>query len=175
MLGAPVTTIPPTGELITLDSAKSFLRIDGDTTDIEVEMLRDAAIGQLEQLTGLRLLSQTVAVRADQFADLAHFRVGPIAAVTSIAYVDAAGDGQVMATEDYELFGAPLEQGIALTAALPTARSGSIVVTLEVGYGESASDVPATLRYAVFALMREKFEGEPVDLDPLINDHRFWL
>lgn len=175
MLGTPVTTIAPTGELIPIASARSFLRIDDLTLDAEVAMLRDAAIDQVEKMTGLRLLSQTVEVTADRFADLAHFRVGPISSVASIAYVDGAGAAQVVPAPDYSLVGAPLEQGIKAATIFPAARLGSIVVTLVVGYGINAADVPAALRHAAFAIMREKFECEPVDLGPLINAYRFWL
>jgi uncharacterized phiE125 gp8 family phage protein len=176
MFGAPFTITPPVGELISIESARSYLRVDGAGMDDELDMIRAAAVDDVEQLTGLRLLDQTVEVIADRFADLATLRVGPVRTVTEIAYRDSAGDDQVVAAEDYELFGAPLEQGIRLAgeASWPTAEAGSIVLTLEVGYGPAADDVPAPLRYAAYAVLRGKFEDRKVDLACLVTNFRFW-
>ena len=176
MLGAPVTVTPPAGELISAESAKSYLRVDGNALNDEVDLLRAAAVTDVEQLTGLRLLNQTVEVTADCFDDLEQLRVGPVRTVTEIAYRDSAGDDQVVAAENFELFGAPLEQGIRLVgdASWPVAERGSIVLTLEVGYGLTAADVPAPLRFAAYAALRGKFDDRDVDLACLVTNFRFW-
>lgn len=178
MLGAPVTLVAPAGEVITLAQAKTFLRMDGAEQDLEIGIMAAAAVEDVEEQTGLRLLNQTVKVGADRFEDLAHFRVGPIRSVTSIAYRDVAGADQVLAPNRYELFGAPFEQGIRSTGqAWPAAAAGDgmIQVTLEVGHGALAEDVPAKLRLAAFALLRGKFEDVEVNIEPLITNARFWL
>lgn len=175
MLGAPITVTPPAAELIPIESARSYLRIDGSALDAEIGMLAAAAVEDLEDRTGLRLLNQTVTVTADCFDDLALFRVGPIRALPSIAYRDAAGADQILAAASYELFGAPLQQGARPVDSWPVAESGSIIVTLDVGYGAASDDVPAKIRFAAYAILRGKFEGTETDVDSLIANYRFWL
>jgi uncharacterized phiE125 gp8 family phage protein len=175
MLGAPVTITPPTGELIPIESARSYLRVDGDAFDDELGMLSAASVQDLEEMTGLRLLNQTLTVVADTFEDLAQLRVGPVRSVTSIAYEDWLGGEHIVPADSYRLSGAALEQGILPIGSWPVAAEGSIVLTLEVGYGALAADVPAKLRYAAYALLRGKHEEQPVDVEPLIANSRFWL
>lgn len=178
MFGAPITVTPPAGELIALDRAKSFLRVDGTELDVEIGMVAAAAVQDLEDMTGLRLLNQRVSVTADGFADLARFQVGPIRAIASIAYRDPAGTEQLLAAERYALAGAALEQGATpVGGPWPATRAEprAITVTLDVGYGAAEADVPAKLKFAAFALMRAKYEQEAVDVGPLIANHRFWL
>jgi len=178
MLGAATTIIPPEGELIAAEAAKSFLRIDGSELDSEIALTLAAAIEDLEALTGTRLLNQTIEFTADSFAELARLRVGPVREIVSITYRDNAGVGQALAAERYELFGAKLEQGIrpAGTSAWPATKAGEgmIIVRLEVGYG-AAGDVPAKLRFAALALLRGKYEDREVDVEPLIANDRIWL
>jgi uncharacterized phiE125 gp8 family phage protein len=178
LLGAPVLVTAPTAELITIDQAKAFLRVDGHEQDVEIGMLAAAAVGDVEDDTGLRLLNQTVKVTADSFEDLAHLRVGPVRAIASISYRDAGGNDQVLAPERFELFGGPFEQGVrAVGSSWPAIGAGGalIEVGLDVGYGDTAAEVPAKLRFAAFAKLRGKFEDVEVDVEPLIANHRFWL
>lgn len=178
MLGSPVTITPPAAELITTAQAKSFLRIDGDDLDFEVGMMTNAAITDLEAITSVRLLDQTVEMSADCFADLAHLRIGPVTEIASIKYRDVNNGEQTVAAELYELVGAPLEQGVRLIeGSWPTTRSGRapITIRLDVGYGADAADVPDALKFAAFALLRGKAEGASVDISALIANHRIWL
>jgi uncharacterized phiE125 gp8 family phage protein len=179
MLGSAVTVTPPAGELIPLEQAKSFVRVEGTELDAEIGMMAAAAGTELEKRTGLRLLNQQVKVTADRFADLDRFRVGPVREIASISYRDQAGAEQVLAAELYELFGGYLEQGArpAFGESWPTPAQceAAIAVTLDVGFGEAAADVPPHLRLAAYALFRGKFDGDEVDVDQLIVNDRFLL
>ncbi|HEX8585056.1 MAG TPA: hypothetical protein VF680_11665 [Allosphingosinicella sp.] len=179
MFGSPLTITPAAGELIPLPQAKGFVRVDGDELDEELKLFAAAAAQDVEDQTGLRLLNQRVQVSADRFADLEHFRVGPIRAVASIRYRDGAGVEQLLDADRYELQGAPLEQGLRLSPGhnWPTASAvkGAITVVLDVGYGEAAEEVPAKLRLAAYALFRGRFDDAPVDVSALVADYRFWL
>ena len=179
MLGAPVTVTPPTASLISTEQAMTFLRIDGEILDAEVELMVAAAIGELELTTGLRLLNQVVRVTADSFNDLLRFRVGPVRSIASVAYRDTTGAEQVLAPASYELFGSPFEQGLqtAIGHSWPAvlSRSSAINVTLNVGYGDTPEAVPAHLRLAAFSILRGRHDGAEVNVESLIANDRFWL
>ncbi|TCP33270.1 hypothetical protein [Sphingomonas sp. BK235] len=175
MLSEAVTVVSPAAEPVALADAKRFLRVDGDSLDLDVGMLVGAAGLEIEQMTGQRMVEQTVEVRADCFADLSHLEVAPVKRVAEIRYLDPAGVSQVLSPASYDLVGAgTLEGGIvrAIGAALPPimARKGAIVVRLVVGY--EVGKLPPSLRWAVLALTRGKFEEKAVDLGPLLANQR---
>lgn len=176
MLSAAINVVAPTAEPIELQDAKRFLRIDGDSLDGDVAMLIGAARGDIEDMTGLRLVEQTVEVRADAFSDFAHLEVGPVVAVAEIRYLDQQGAPQVLEPARYELTGAGLDRGIfaATGATLPQMRTGrgAIVAKLLVGYGGDGDALPQNLRWAMLASIRGKFEDKPVDLVPLLVNAR---
>lgn len=176
MLSAAITVIPPTAEPIAREDAKRFLRIDGDSLDGDVDMLIGAARADIEDITGQRLVEQTVGVLADAFIDFAHLEVGPVIRVAQIRYFDQAGASQVLPPALYELTGAGLDRGIfaAIGAVLPAMRTGrgAIVAQLVVGYGGAGAPLPQNLRWAMLAAVRGKFEDKPVDLAPLLVNAR---
>lgn len=177
MLGEAVTVVAPASEPLTIEDAKRFLRIDTDSLDQDVAMLIGAARGDIEDITGQRLVEQTVEIGADSFADLAHLTVGPVQNVVEIRYVDLAGGRHILPTASYDLVGAGLERGIvpAIGAALPPMRSGrgAIVARLLVGYG-AQDPLPTKLRWALLAVVRGKFEEKPVDLGPMLVNARIY-
>lgn len=176
MLSAAITVDALAAEPIGLEDAKRFLRLDGDSLNGDVEMLIGAARGDIEDMTGLRLVEQTVEVRADAFSDFAHLEVGPVVRVVEIRYVDAQGVPQVLEPARYELTGAGLDRAIfaAIGASLPQMRTGrgAIVAKLLVGYGGEGDALPQNLRWAMLAAIRGKFEDRPVDLAPLLVNAR---
>lgn len=176
MLSAAITVSAPAAEPIEREDAKRFLRIDSDSLDGDVDVLIGAARGDIEDMTGLRLVEQTVEVRADAFSDFAHLEVGPVVAVAEIRYIDPQGAPQVLAPALYELTGAGLDRGIfaAIGASLPQMRTGrgAIVAKLLVGYGGDGDALPQNLRWAMLASIRGKFEDKPVDLVPLLVNAR---
>lgn len=176
MLSAAITVSAPAAEPIEREDAKRFLRIDGNSLDGDVDMLIGAARGDIEDITGLRLVEQAVEVRADAFSDFAHLEVGPVVRVVEIRYIDPQGAPQVLAPALYELTGAGLDRGIfvAIGATLPAMRTsrGAIVARLLVGYGGAGDALPQNLRWAMLAAIRGKFEDKAVDLAPLLVNAR---
>lgn len=178
MLYAAVQVTAPAVPLVTLSEAKDFLRRDDASLDGPLQIMVDASIGELEATTGLRLINQTVKVRADCFGDFVALNVGPVTTVTEIRYLDQAGTEQLLDAGLYQLIGAGLERGIlpAIGATLPAMRTGrgSLCATLSVGYGATAAAVPQQLRWAALALIRGRFDDRPVDLESLIVNHRLY-
>lgn len=175
MFSAPTLLVAPAAEPITLDQARDYLRADGNALDEEIGMLLVAARTEVEQATGQRLVAQTVQVLADSFADLAHIDVGPVNQVLAIRYQDRAGAEQLLDPTAYELFGAGIDRGVRPVAGTvwPQPRDADqvIAVDLAIGYPDVAS-VPQKLRFAVFAVLRARFEGRDPSIDALIVNER---
>ncbi|MCZ4341522.1 head-tail connector protein [Sphingomonadaceae bacterium G21617-S1] len=153
------TTGAPTGEVVDLESAKLFLRVDGDDEDSFIAGAIAAAIQHVESYTGTRLLEQTVELRAGAFADLNHLPIGPIRSISAITYLDFQGVAQTMAPERYSLCGAGLERGIrpafAVTWPSTWRVADALTVTAIVGYGEA--EIPAPVKQAILLLLGDYY------------------
>jgi uncharacterized phiE125 gp8 family phage protein len=174
MLSAPVIVTPPAVQAMTVAEARLFLRVDGAALDTELALIVAAAIDDVEATTGTRLIEQTVRIRADKFEDLDHLQIGPVSAIAAMSYRDANGVRRDINPDELELTGADLERGIAPIGAWPGGDVSRISADLVVGYGETAAEVPAQLRWAVLALIRGKFEDRAVDIEPLIVNRRIF-
>jgi len=101
--------------------------------------------------------------------------VGPVQSIEAVVYKSPEGGEATLDPAMYELTGVGIDRGIELAPASSwpaiAAGRGVVSVTLDVGYGEVA-DVPQNLRFAVFALLRGKFEGREVSIAPLIVNDR---
>lgn len=177
MWSSPIVVVPPAAEPISIDEAKSFLRVDGDDLDMEVGRYAAGARASIESTTSTRMMPQTVVVMADKFADLARLPIGPVTKVVSVSYLDAGRSEQLLAPGTYELFGAGLEKGIrtAKNVTWPTIANvaGAVTVQLEVGYPDG--EIPGDVVLALYGALRAKAEGTAADYDDLIYNHRIWL
>jgi len=169
-------------EPITLAQAKEQCRIEADDLDSDTHLTRliTVARAHVEAYTGARLSTQTVAVKADCFADMARLPVAPVQSVSSIGYVDTNGAAQTLASSVYELRADGLETAIVLKydQTWPSIRSGSrITLTAVVGY----ATVPESIVHALLLLVADGFhqrENVKADigtaLDGLLANNRRW-
>lgn len=175
MLSAPVLIVAPTTKLISLQDARTYLRIDEGSLDTELEGYIASATSMIESMTSTRLALQTVEILADRFADLARLPIGPVQSVVSIQYQDVRGEAAELDDDVFELFGAHLERGIRLKVgqSWPAARAvtGAIAVRLVVGY----TTLPGHLKRALLDSIRQQFDGTPVDLFTATVNDRIWL
>lgn len=175
-------TVAATSEPITLAEAKAQCRVDGADEDGYLNGLIAAARSHIEGYCGTPLVSRTVTVKCDGFADFALFPIVPLGAVSSISYVDGAGATQTLSTDIYEVRSDGLTASLALKSgqSWPTIQTGSrITVTATVGY----SAVPEAVKHAALFLVatwhaqREAVaEGQVTDVphavDALLSNHR---
>lgn len=181
MWQSPVIVTPPAAEPVTLDQAKEFLRVDDgdDTFDTEIGLSIAGARNHIEAVTGTRLISQVVDLRADAFQDLALFKVGPVGAIDEITYVDRDGATHTLAADGYELTGAGLERGVRPAAStrwpIASTAGGAITVRASIGYGDDGDTVPGAVRLAILLKLRALFEGDAADIDYLLVNDRIWL
>jgi uncharacterized phiE125 gp8 family phage protein len=151
-------TAAPASEPVTVAEAKAQTVIADDIDDVVVARFIKAARAHVENYCGTPLASRTIVVKCDSFADLAVFPVVPLFAVSSIAYVDAAGGVQTLPADAYEVRSDGLEASIASQpgSSWPSILSGSrITVTAVVGYDE----VPEDIRQAILLLVAHWYEN----------------
>lgn len=181
MWASPITVAAPAVEPVDLASAKEFLRIDADDTSFDVELASTIAgvRSEIERISSTRLITQTVELIADSFADLAHLPIGPAQSIVSIEYQDAVGAPQAIAPADVELTGACLEQGMCPVAGKTwpsgAVRARSIRITIAVGYGDDRAAVPEDLIITLLRGIRAMFDDYAIDLAPMLTNHRIWL
>ncbi|MDK2758644.1 MAG: hypothetical protein KYX66_18115 [Blastomonas fulva] len=181
MWHSPVTVTAAEAEPVDLAKAKQYLRIDaGDESfDDEVETFIAASRAEIEQICNTRMITQEVLLVASGFADLEHLPIGPVQDIVSIEYIDANGDEQLLAAENYELVACLLDaQVIGVPGFVwPTIanRADAVRVTATVGYGNAAADVPRDLYFVILQAIRAKFDGRELAIEHLLVNHRIWL
>jgi uncharacterized phiE125 gp8 family phage protein len=141
-----------TSEPVTLEEAKAQGIVDHTDDDLLLGRLIKAARDHVEHYCGVRLASETIEVKCDRFADLCRLPEAPLTSVTSIGYVDAAGDDKTLDAATYELRPDGLEPSVALAYGKqwPVVRPGSrITLTAVVGYDAA----PEAVRHAMLMLV----------------------
>lgn len=151
-------TVAPAAEPVSIAEARKQAAIaDGDITyDTELTIYIKAAREHVEKLTGTKLITQTVVLRADNFSALCRLPVVPLQAVTSIKYLDAADVEQTVDPAVYEpvLVGRRPFVRLKSGQAWPPARCvrDAVRVTVTAGYGAAAA-VPAPVKQALLLLI----------------------
>jgi uncharacterized phiE125 gp8 family phage protein len=149
MWGEVVVSVEPAAEPVPLEQLIQHCRAAEDGTDDAVlNDAQKAARAHVEAVTGTRLVTQTVEVKAESWNDLAALPIAPIQAVSSIAYVDTDGATQTLAGAVYDARIEGLAPLVVLKhgQAWPPIQPGSrITLTAVVGYGEPGSQPPSVL------------------------------
>lgn len=179
-------TVAPTTEPVGLAEARSHLRCDpGVTTDdADIAAMISAARAHAEAYCGAVFAEQTIRSDCTSFDDLVRLPHAPLKTVTSIAYLDASGDEQVLAGADYEVYADDLAPSIvpAYGTSWPAIRPGSRI-TLTAVYGGIC---PEAVRHAIKLLVGAWYENREetaigvsvaalpasVSVDALLCNHR---
>lgn len=135
---------PPPIEPITLEEAKTFLRIDQDEENDLIGTLIRAARERLEGRLNIAMITRQMRVDLPDGGDVALPR-WPVSSVDAVT-VDA--DPTTAFTID--LRSRPVITTVALGAP--------VSVTFTAGYGVSADDIPAPLRQAMLLLVANAYE-----------------
>lgn len=182
-------TIAPTVEPVTLDQAKSHLRVESDDDDALIATYIQAAREYVEQQTNRAVLQQTWRLSLDCFPQRLRCPVPPgvslgtscrirggillpkpaLIAVTSITYLDYTGSRQTLDPSMYSAdAGLPAMLAPAYGTYWPAAapQPGSVQVTYTAGYGSTATAVPATVQLAVLVLTTQFYDNRDVVIVP---------
>lgn len=181
-------TTPPVDEPVTLAEVKKQLRIDTTVEDSLHESWITIAREYCEMRTGRQFIDATWKEYFDGFSSEMRLARPPLSSITSITYVDDAGDTQTLDSSVYQ-FDTISEPGrikLADQQSWPSTRAdyNAVIVTFVAGYGTAASDVPPGYRHAILMLVaywnefREaaiegrEIKSVPMAVDTLLESNR---
>ncbi|MDZ7809198.1 MAG: phage head-tail connector protein [Arhodomonas sp.] len=150
-------TTAPAIEPVTLDQAKTHLRVDGTDQDTEITSLIAMARQRVEQETERALITQEWELTLDYWPGVIEVPLPPLQSVQSIQYLDTAGTLQTLDASLYRVDTARQPGRItpAYGQSWPSVRdvTGTITVAFTAGYGDDATDVPGPIRQAMLLLI----------------------
>ncbi len=173
-----IKTVEPATEPITLAEARAHLRVDDTTENDYITALITVAREHVESLTDRQLITATYALRLDDFPRRSCDIIRPprprLIAVSSITYVDTAGDTQTLAAADYQVdaVSEPCRILPAYGLTWPSTRSqlNAVTITYTAGYG-AAAVVPKAIKQAILMLVAHWFENrEPVVVGTITSE-----
>lgn len=159
----------PAGEALTLDEVRTHLKLDQHDDDAYALALAAAVREAFESETGRQLVTATWRATLDCFPVSPHEPIRlpkpPLASVTSIEYVDAAGATQTWDPSEYrvEKFSGPLAQrGMVYPAPghewpVTLAVPGAVTITFVAGTDPSL--IPEAHRAVLLAWLGDLYEN----------------
>jgi uncharacterized phiE125 gp8 family phage protein len=159
-----LTTAPST-EPVTLAEARLHLRLDDDFTadDDLIEVLIQTARESAEHETGRALITQMWERSIDAFPEV-EIELGKpsVIAITSVIYIDTAGDSQTMDAANYSL-DSTTDGGFLLPAVDTTwpetmDTANAVRVRFTTGFGD-ASAVPAAVKTWILLRVAALYAG----------------
>jgi uncharacterized phiE125 gp8 family phage protein len=158
-------TIAPTIDPVSLAEQKAHCRVDHTDDDAYLLALITAATNTCESFTGRQFINATYTLKLDGFpaTDEIELPKPPLSSVTSIAYIDTAGNSQTVAAADYQVDSSSYVGRImpAYNAYWPATRDqqyNTVTVTFVAGYGTTAATVPIRLRQGIKVFAATMYE-----------------
>lgn len=161
-----VLVTPPASEPLTVAEAKAHLRVFHSGDDDVIEDMITTAREAVETYLGRALITQTWALKDDDFEASYRLPKAPLASVASITYVDSNGTTQTLAADQYVVLASGVDRACepgrivpAYNVVWPAVRGepDDVVVQFVAGYG-AASAVPQTFKSAMKVLLEDLYE-----------------
>lgn len=160
----------PESEPVTVDEAKTHLRVDGDDEDTYITSLIKVARIMCEAYSGLSFLTQTREIKLDYFPCARNIEIpnGPVQSVDDFVYINSDGDPVEMVEDtDYRV---DLHSEIARVQAVsswptnvwptPGDRFNSISIAYTAGYENDDHDpLPEVIKQAVLMQVGSLYEN----------------
>jgi uncharacterized phiE125 gp8 family phage protein len=180
----------PLVEPISLSEVKAQMRIEHSDDDTLINRLIDVSIAYVDVLgvLGKAMITQKWAQWLEPNPPReVHLKLTPVQSVTAVKYYDTNGVLQTDTLSNYEVFGlsdhSVIQPKTGFTWPTTQQRHDAIRIEYEIGYGDAASDVPATVRHALMMLVAYHYENReqaqqdvltpvPYGFDNLINLER---
>jgi uncharacterized phiE125 gp8 family phage protein len=147
---------------VTLEEAKTHLRLLSSDLDEHVASLLEAAVEYCETVCGRSLrVSHTLTQKYDGWPLTVHFDRHPVTAITSVTYYDDDDATQTVSSSNYRLIASSeaaafLEFDDDFTLPTLSDRSDAVIVTYTAGYATLA-DVPHRAKAAINMKLAELF------------------
>ena len=154
---------------VTLEMVRAHLRNEDLRYDDEYVSARiRAAAAGIEKQYGLALLTQTIRQTHSAFPATSDtpllLRIAPLISVTSIGYIDSAGNTQTWSASEYAsghynqtAFIIP-KTGYSWPSGLAV-RPDAVIITYQAGFGSKASNVPADISSALLLQVGYLYEN----------------
>jgi uncharacterized phiE125 gp8 family phage protein len=165
-------TINPLVEPVTLEEIKLFARIDGDTENSLLNSLIVSARILTENYLNRALIEQTITARMDYWpGDEVVLPRPPLLSVISIQTLDENDTASTYSSDNYFLdsYNEPGKVIIKDGVEPPqnTERyQGGFQIIYKAGYGDSAADVPETIKTCIKQLITQMYENRAVFEEP---------
>lgn len=147
--------------VITLDEAKTYLRVDGADDNALITSLISVAEDCVEKETRRTLLTQTCELISDEVGESIEIIKSPLQEVTKIETIDDAGVKTIVDDDLYDVDVSGIRGRVQLRdgCSWPDHRGfASFVITVKAGYGVAA-DVPAALKQALLIALAILYEN----------------
>ncbi|TAM94892.1 MAG: hypothetical protein EPN45_23770 [Rhizobiaceae bacterium] len=154
-------TVAPTVEPVSLDDAKTHLRVTHDSEDDLIAGLIRAARDEVEAQTGLALITQSWRLTRDCWprgGRIALLR-NPVGQILSVTTYDDSGAASVIDPSTYQV-DADAHPARLLLGASPGALRvmNGLEVDFTAGFGDTADVVPDRLKRAILLLVAHWYE-----------------
>lgn len=168
----------PTETAVSLDEAKTHLRVDHSDDDGYILSLIRAATSAVENEANRQIITATWDQSIDAFPNRGEPIVlyrPPVQGVTEITYTDDDGATQTVSTDTYKLTdpdNAYATISLKDNQDWPTDEiheRDAVKVTFKAGYGDSSADVPEAIRVAVMMLVATLYECRSDALDAKLS------
>lgn len=157
-------TSQPLAEPVSLDIAKTHLRLTHDDEDMLVSAMISMARATCEDRLQRTLITTSWRLTLPAFQPEIQLAMGDVQRVTAIRYVDQAGLMQSLAPSDYQLgriHGRPVVVPAA-GGSWPATHAGvleAVTIDYQAGYGDTARDVPHPLKSWILLAIGDLFEN----------------
>jgi uncharacterized phiE125 gp8 family phage protein len=172
MLEYQITTQPDV-EPITLDEAKLNLRVVCDADDDLITALIVAARRWCEQYENRAYITQTITAKTFWLPSEIILPLPLLQLVTSITYIDTAGDEQTLSSDlyDVDVYREPGRVTKAYGESYPSLRGdiNGVTIIYKAGYGDTAADVPQETRQAIQLFVAHLYENRVAVTDINMN------
>ena len=178
----------PSVEPITLDEAKTHLRVLTSDDDAYITDLIKVARRKVEYDLRRALITQTWKMYLDDFpanGDVILIPYPPLQSITSIKYYDTSNEQQTWSNTEYELdiYSEPARVAEVYGYTWPSVydKLNAVEIIFIAGYGDDATDVPWTVKQAILMLIGHYYEnreattdGRPITSVPMAYENLIW-
>lgn len=144
----------PANLAVSLDDARSNLRIDGDYMDDQITLWLKGIIAYAEGLMRRALVNQKWEQTEAAFAPAIRLQMSPVTEVT-IKYFDADGIEQTVPDTGYRF----TDEGIVTpVGAWPAIGRSPVTLTYICGYGDDDTTTPDAIKLYILSKLTEQFD-----------------
>ena len=158
---ATILDTAPTEYPVTLNEAKSHLRVDGNDSDGDITALIDQATKYVESVTGRALVTQTWKVVLDSLPTELKLPKPPLQSVSSISYQDANNATQTLGASNYtvDTNSQPGRVVQSYSGTYPNTYPdlNAVTITFVCGYGARTA-VPETYKQAIKLYIEKMYD-----------------